>query len=445
MLFALQANDMVAPVLALIALTISTGPAARNGPDIKGVVLDTSGHPVEHATVVVYSAGVKHGYSSFCPTCYADCGKKAQTGHDGSFLLKSVDPDLVFQLLVVHDGYQPAFASKFDSGTAPATRTISLQGRKAKHLPNGTARGIVLEGADTPVGDALVELIGVMTHFSAASKPSEYSQTTYGKVPGVEPFAVSDANGLFEIASDKPVDAFILQIEARGFAPAVQVVSPANGRQKITVRRGAMIRGRLIDHGKPLAGAVIGLIPQNGEAFGHDSYTMSPDAFRQISIGTRPDGVFEFADLPGNVKWTVYGTMGTLADLGATDLVRCSTRADGQLAEVGDLVVKPAHTLRGKVKTRDGSPLPGNLQLRITGSNPWDFQRAPVLPDGTFRFIGLRNDSYRVAAEIKGYSGVNSPEVLVNRDVDGFTLLLTPAHTRPADSAQRIHPRDSAH
>ena len=52
-----------------------------------GRVSDSAGKPVEHATVMVYHAGVKKGYSTYCPSCYVDCGKRTITDNQGMFIL----------------------------------------------------------------------------------------------------------------------------------------------------------------------------------------------------------------------------------------------------------------------------------------------------------------------------------------------------------------------
>jgi hypothetical protein len=54
--------------------------AAQERATITGQVTDAAGKPVEHATVLVYEAGVKKGYSIFCPTCYTDCGATGIAG-----------------------------------------------------------------------------------------------------------------------------------------------------------------------------------------------------------------------------------------------------------------------------------------------------------------------------------------------------------------------------
>jgi len=72
----------------LAAITLS----ARDHATLSGRVMDSTGHPLAHATVFVYHAGVKKGYSTFCPSCYSDCGKKALTNQDGLFVIEGVDP-----------------------------------------------------------------------------------------------------------------------------------------------------------------------------------------------------------------------------------------------------------------------------------------------------------------------------------------------------------------
>src|SRR5262245_42521806 len=75
---------------------------------LTGKVTDISGKALDRATVMVYQAGVKQGYSTFCPSCYSDCGKRALTGPDGGYTIANLSPDLYFELLIVHDGYRPA-------------------------------------------------------------------------------------------------------------------------------------------------------------------------------------------------------------------------------------------------------------------------------------------------------------------------------------------------
>ena len=50
---------------------------------------------------MIYHAGVKKGYSTFCPSCYVDCGKRTVTDRSGGFTIKNVDPNLWFELLMI--------------------------------------------------------------------------------------------------------------------------------------------------------------------------------------------------------------------------------------------------------------------------------------------------------------------------------------------------------
>jgi hypothetical protein len=63
--------------------------------------------------------------------------------------------------------------------------------------------------------------------------------------------------------------------------------------------------------------------------------------------------------------------------------------------------------------------------VRISGSNPFDVQRVAVAADGSFLIKGLRSDSYQIVPELRGYSGSTATDVLVNRNVDGFRLMLS--------------------
>ncbi len=70
--------------MPLTLLTLLTGLSLLAGihggfqerPALHGVVVNEAGMPAQHATVLIFHAGPKHGYSVFCPSCYSDCGKR---------------------------------------------------------------------------------------------------------------------------------------------------------------------------------------------------------------------------------------------------------------------------------------------------------------------------------------------------------------------------------
>src|SRR5260370_28758593 len=57
---------------------------------LTGAVSDEKGKPVEHATVLVYKAGVKKGYNIYCPTCYVDWGKLTITDSKGRLTIQGL-------------------------------------------------------------------------------------------------------------------------------------------------------------------------------------------------------------------------------------------------------------------------------------------------------------------------------------------------------------------
>lgn len=84
----------------------------------------------------------------------------------------------------------------------------------------------------------------------------------------------------------------------------------------ISVSDGAVIRGRLLDHEKPMAGAEIGLFPRNPGAGGVDIEIIG-DPYEEIRIGTQEDGSFVIPNVPAPVNWYVYGKMESIAAIGA--------------------------------------------------------------------------------------------------------------------------------
>src|SRR5215471_3809308 len=115
-------------ILAFV-VGVSVVSCARSFPDervnLTGQVIDSGGKPIERATVMVYHAGVKKGYSTYCPSCYADCGKRTTTDAKGMFTFKGLRADLWFELLVALDGYEPTFVKKVDaSSSEPIVATL---------------------------------------------------------------------------------------------------------------------------------------------------------------------------------------------------------------------------------------------------------------------------------------------------------------------------------
>ena len=108
---------------SLITLLLISGLAER--PDLVGRIVTSGDRPLAGAHVLIDSAAVRQGTSPLCPSCYADCRKSAETDKEGHFRIASVDPELIFNVLVVADGFQPTIARKADTAKGPLKVVLS--------------------------------------------------------------------------------------------------------------------------------------------------------------------------------------------------------------------------------------------------------------------------------------------------------------------------------
>lgn len=402
--------------VSAFCLIVSTTAFAAHTARLVGKVTDASGRPVEHATVMVYHAGVKTGYSVFCPGCYADCGKRAFTDSAGIYTFSDLDSDLWFELVVVRDGYVPAFVKKVDPSLG-STTTTALNLRSGAD-PMKIVRGRVLDPLGNPIRDVIVETKGVQTDRG----------TIIGVPPGLDPLALTNDKGEFETTFTDPVSKMLLFVEARTMAPKF-VVLPAGGeRQTVQLSEGAVIRGRLVAGGKGVGGAEIGLIAENRGGYGPE-LTLVGNPFEEMKIGTQEDGSFAITNVPSQVKWYVYGKMASLVGRGATEPVLCSTTTEKVQVDVGDIEVKPGHHLQGNVLLSDGKSMPDGMRIHIWSVHARDFQTSALGSDGHFEFTELALGDYTVDVSVKGYTlanGLRSIPVFISRDVDGWSVVLSP-------------------
>ena len=403
-------------LLAALCLVIcGTVSSAADRLSLTGKVSDANRNPVEHATVLVYSAGVKKGYSLYCPTCYVDCGKHAITDAKGTFTITGLNPDLWFRLLVAFDGYEPTFVNKVDPslGTPVAATLVR---RPAATDATKLFRGRIEDSHGLPVRDAIVEPVGILLD-------NKTGNSLYGVIDGLEPVAVSNKNGEFEIAYSKPGLKILASVEARAMAPTFTVI-PAGGERLIKLVEGAVVRGRLVQDGKPVGNAEIGLIGRPRGGYARD-LQVTGYPYEEIRIGTQSDGTFVITNVPVPADWYVYGKMESLANRGATGVIGCSTKRDTEIVDIGDIQIKPAHRLRGKVVLSDGKPIPEGMRVTISSERAWDDQTAMLPSDGRFEFVGLAAGDYSLFASVKGYSLPKTPVAVTRKKPNGSTETVT--------------------
>jgi uncharacterized GH25 family protein len=393
--------------LFLPVLCFAAGPA-----NIDGKVTDASGKPLEHATVMVYEAGVRTGYSTFCPTCWVDCGKHTLTDAEGNFSIAGLNPDLIFNLLVAKNGYAATSVKKVDPAKGPA-ETAALKTRTSPQNPAQYVRGRVVDRHGEPVPDAVVEQQGVMMPDGGAR---------FGAIGWIDLIAVTNANGEFELAHSQPAEKIILNVSPRGMSSKLFTEPTGADRKTLVVTEGATVKGRLVRDGKPVANAQVGLST-------HSQF--SGTMFPEMRIGTQEDGTFSITNVPPGRIFYLYGKMESLAPQGlAADLVECETKDDGQVVNVGDIQVKPAHTLRGTVVLSDGKPIPPGMHISLSADRAWDSQSAVLDAEGHFEFRGLSSGVYMLMPSVRNYKGANNfgVEVLVNRDIENLVLTLQPSN-----------------
>lgn len=394
-------------------LILAAGLPAAGRVTARGTVLDdATNQPVPNATVMVYSAGVKTGYDQFCPTCYVDCGKRAATAADGSFSIPNLSPDLVFQLLVIHEGHAAAFVKKVDPAGAPVEAV--LKPRVAPSNPAQIVRGRVTNNKGVAVRDAVISQQGIIFEQGRG----------FGDRDWIDLVAVSNANGEFEMAYAKPAHSMILQVVPRGMAPKLVTLPTGARLHSITVTDGATIRGRLVRDGRPLANAEFALRSHSQGA---------GTTYQEVRMGTNERGEFAITNVPPGRVWDLYPTMDSLAPLGlAAKVTNVATKDDGHEVVVGDIQALPAHVVRGRIQLSDGKPIPPGMRVSIFADRLPDRQSVILPADGVFTFNGLAKGVYVLFATVVGYQplDIEAPqEFLLEGDRSEFNVTLVP---RPA-------------
>jgi hypothetical protein len=406
-------------VLFAAAFWLATATVALSSPrlSITGKVVDSFGKPLSGATVMVYHAGVKIGYSTFCPSCYADCGKRTRTDVAGSYTFTKLNSDLWFQLLVVRDGYLPTFvkANDFSIGVAP---TAILHLRTSITDPTRVVKGRVIDGAGNAVPDAVVNSEGLETD----------KGELIGAIPGLDPLAVTNDNGEFELVYAKPAKRMLLSVEARTFAPKFAVLVTGPDRQSIELAGGATIRGRLMQGGKPVGNAEIGLFGRVRGSFG-PQLTISGTPYSEQRVGTQEDGSFTLSNVPVQTDWYVYAKMESVASRGATEPKVCATTRPQKTVNLSDIQLGPGYRLEGKVLLTDGKSVPEGMRVIISSQKVWDTQTVILDKGGHFVFFSLPEGKYSIIPAVKGYSlpdGLYEVEASVEQNVNDFVISLNP-------------------
>ena len=106
-------------------------------------------------------------------------------GRAGKFTIASLDPDLLFRILIAGGGWQPQFVSKVDPALKPLI--VTLKPQLGGETPDEKLPGRVADADGKPMADAVINIRGV----------TRGNGTQFGGNDDMDPVAVSDADGNF--------------------------------------------------------------------------------------------------------------------------------------------------------------------------------------------------------------------------------------------------------
>jgi hypothetical protein len=395
--------------------------------DMRGHVTDVAGNPLKEAHVFIYTGKPKHGPAYLCPSCYLDCGKRVATDADGRFLIKSLDPSLHFRILVVREGYLPQFVSDIDpaeDSVTVALETLDFSEVTSERILQGR---VVNEEGDPIVGASV----------SVKGWGSADGSATWGPASRVmlTPMAVSNLQGEFSLGAKEDLRHVELKILCPNYAQAEFYEIPFGKKPRdFRLAVGGMVTGRLIHAGKPLPGRTISIASENRG--------MRSNSTRE-SIATNPKGQFTLYNLPAGLVYHVTASMESIGKLGITPLKTVKDLKNGELRDVGDLVIQPGLTVSGKVQLSDGKPVPKDSKFFLWHDQTRGGQNQALEAYGEFRLEGLhpgeigcnvRVPGYRLTKLNRSYSDLNGGELLatLTESVTGLEFLMEPG--------ERSHP-----
>ena len=361
--------------------SIAESPAQR--PDLVGTVRDDQARPVGNARVFIYTAGPKEGAGILCPSCYADCRKRATTDADGHFKIEALDPALLFRILIVARGHRPMFVAKVDPAEKPVE--VALEPARTGVKPDEQAKGRVLDAAGKPISGAVVSIRGV----------TRGQSTQFGGNDELDQVAVTDDDGQFVINGDKHFDAVGVEVEARGFAKGIFDGLTTDGAvHDLKLTEGASVKGRLVQDGKPVAGIEMDISGANREASAYVG---------DFTVGTDSDGRFLFVNLPPRHDYILLATMTSAGSKGVVRARHVQVGDDGALEDAGDVPMVPGFKLEGVIQLSDGKPVPPKTRVLVGRDEGWDAAQVVADDQGHFSFAGLPPDPVSVSARVRGY------------------------------------------
>jgi hypothetical protein len=312
--------------------------------------------------------------------------KRTQTDSQGHFKFESLDPAWLYHIVIIAPGCRPESFDRIDPISAPLTARLEAVDPNSVP-PNTVLRGRVLDSRGQPVPAALIRIQGV-TRNGSTGWPAD----------NIDPFSVSDNAGNFVVYGRIAFTAAEGAVEAAGFATGLfEGWQPGDTSHTLTLTEGAALKGRVLQAGNPVANVEIRL-----DNFGAES---GSTAWNYATF-TDGQGRFLFTNLPSNRSFNLYATMESLGDRGACSKQPGQIHEVGSTNDIGDLRLKPAFKLDGRIRLMDGKPVPAHSRLNLVRSSMVGRQDGLSLalgPDGAFAFVGVPAEKVMVYLRIPGY------------------------------------------
>lgn len=301
---------------------------------------------------------------------------------DGSFTIEGLDPELLFNLLAVAPGYAPYFARGVDP--LESTVTFALEPRPDVGGRDDVLLGRVVDGDGRPV-------LGAQVSAKAAVRGEE---TIVGRIDGLDVLSVTDDEGQFALFGAEPDARYRLVASARALATSFRGDVQPGVPIDFELREGSEITGRIIRAGKPVAGAVMGLMQEDR---GHERWVGAR------TIATDAEGRFTFLTVQPDEAYSVYGCIEQIGGPGAVPVRTVQSADHSGRVRMGDLSVEPGLRVAGRVRLADGADLPPGSSLTLHRRGASDSQKIDLDPKGTFEAVNLPAEAFILEARVDGY------------------------------------------
>jgi hypothetical protein len=304
----------------VIAVSLAgTDEPGVQGAEIKGTVSTIDGDIVAGALVSIVSATGRA--STTC--CAPYCGRHTVTGDDGRFAIPGVTSDLAYTIHVEAENCFPRIVTT----DMVAGRLLGVTLATAQAVPDASCRqfaGQLLGPNGKPAVGALIS--------------------------SVNPRTVSGEDGRFFILDDAPAAQLAITVDFSGAIKdqAFQLI-PGRLGNTLQLISGTTVSGAVLNGTKPMEGVQVGLVEDTPLLEG------AKTVYEAVS---ERDGRFKIEHVAANRDYCLFTKMQSLA---AENLAAIKTHfrtaGDGQVTEVAELNLHPAHQVRGQLVFSDDPDL----------------------------------------------------------------------------------------